>query len=87
MALLCWRLGKLAHRQIIVKDFSELVIPLHEAMRQHVESAMILCCGRRDIAARKLGITKKTLYSYLRKFDVPLRNYRYQNNSGKVNEE
>ena len=43
----------------------ELVRPLTEVIFDHVERAMILCEGNRELAAGRLGISRSTLFRYL----------------------
>jgi two-component system nitrogen regulation response regulator GlnG/two-component system response regulator HydG len=44
------------------------VITLRQAEREHILRAMILCRGNVELAAERLGITRKTLYRRLAEY-------------------
>ena len=46
----------------------ELVKPLRQITREHVESALILCAGNRGLAAKRLGMSLRTLMRWVEQF-------------------
>ena len=46
----------------------DLVRPLREIEREHVERALILCGGNRTEATARLGISRSTLQRYIDAF-------------------
>jgi len=51
-----------------VRPYPELVRPLREVTREHIERALILCEGNRSLAANRLGISLVTLRRYVKRF-------------------
>jgi DNA-binding NtrC family response regulator len=51
--------------EVLERIAPDLVRPLKVIAREAVESAMILCSGDRDEAAKRLGISRAKLYRML----------------------
>ena len=54
--------------EVLERIAPDLVRPLHVVTRNAVESALILCQGNVEDAAKRLGISRPTLYRMLRKW-------------------
>jgi transcriptional regulator of acetoin/glycerol metabolism len=64
MALLNSR-GEVVRRELpplFARARPDLVRPLKQIEQEHIESAMILCAGDRNLAADRLRISRATLY-------------------------
>jgi transcriptional regulator of acetoin/glycerol metabolism len=44
------------------------IIPLEQAKREHIERALILCRGDIELAAERLGLSRRTLFRWLRRY-------------------
>jgi hypothetical protein len=51
-----------------VRPRPDLVRPLEEVVREHVESALILCVGNRKLAATRLRISYTGIRNWVEKF-------------------
>jgi DNA-binding NtrC family response regulator len=51
-----------------VRPRPDLVVPLAQAEREAIESALILCAGNRTLAAHQLGISSRTLFVRMKKY-------------------
>jgi DNA-binding NtrC family response regulator len=52
--------------EVLERIAPDLVRPLHVVERETIESAMILCQGNVGVAAKRLGMSRETLYRRLK---------------------
>jgi transcriptional regulator with PAS, ATPase and Fis domain len=70
MALLTHRGSVIQKHEVlvIVRERPDLVRPLRAVERAHVESALILCGGNRQLTAKRLQVSLATVQRWVRKF-------------------
>ena len=54
--------------KVAARPRPDLVQPLRDVERAHVERALILCEGNRGLAAKRLGVALRTLMRWIEKF-------------------